>query len=94
MLTSSLRCVGMERIRPGPMARSMTSLWRSEPFTRETSRAHVLVKSQGNFEKLLIIRIDRELNFQAKLFDKSESKGRETYERSPVRLSPHLKFTR
>lgn len=41
----------------------------------ETSRNHVLVKSQGNFEKLLIVRIDREFNFKGKLFDRSELRG-------------------
>jgi hypothetical protein len=35
----------------------------------------VLVKSQGNFEQLLIIRIDRNFKFQGKLFDRSELKG-------------------
>jgi hypothetical protein len=35
----------------------------------------VLVKSQGNFEQLLIVRIDRDFQFQGKLFDRSELKG-------------------
>ena len=35
----------------------------------------VLVKSQGNFEQLLIVRIDKDFQFQAKLFDRSELKG-------------------
>lgn len=35
----------------------------------------VLVKSQGNFEQLLIIRIDRNFQFQGKLLDRSELKG-------------------
>jgi hypothetical protein len=41
----------------------------------ETSRSHVLVKNQGNFQNLLIIRIDREFDFNAKLFDRSELRG-------------------
>lgn len=35
----------------------------------------VLVKNQGNFEQLLIVRIDRNFQFQSKLFDRSELKG-------------------
>ncbi|MGY1487973.1 hypothetical protein ACW4YW_01050 [Methylobacillus pratensis] len=35
----------------------------------------VLVKSQGNFEQLLIVRIDRDFQFQGKLFDRSELNG-------------------
>lgn len=35
----------------------------------------VLVKSQGNFEQLLIVRINQDFEFQAKLFDRSELKG-------------------
>jgi hypothetical protein len=33
---------------------------------------HVLVKSQGNFEQLLIVRIDRHFQFQGKLLDRKE----------------------
>jgi len=35
----------------------------------------VLVKRQGNFQQLLIIRIDRHFQFQGKLFDRRELKG-------------------
>lgn len=35
----------------------------------------VLVKRQGNFEQLLIVRIDRDFQFTGKLFDRSELKG-------------------
>lgn len=35
----------------------------------------VFVKSQGNFEQLLIVRIDRDFQFQGKLIDRSELKG-------------------
>lgn len=35
----------------------------------------VFVKSQGDFEQLLIVRIDRDFQFQGKLFDRSELKG-------------------
>jgi len=41
----------------------------------EKSGDHVLVKSQGNFEQLLIVRIDRHFQFQGKLFDRSELVG-------------------
>jgi hypothetical protein len=41
----------------------------------EKSSDRVLVKSQGNFEQLLIVRIDRDFHFQGKLFDRSELKG-------------------
>lgn len=35
----------------------------------------VIVKSKGNFEKLLIVRIDECFNFEGKLFDRTELKG-------------------
>jgi hypothetical protein len=35
----------------------------------------VLVKSQGNFEQLLIVRIDQDFQFQGKLVDRSQLKG-------------------
>lgn len=38
----------------------------------EKTNDHVLVKSQGNFEQLLIVRIDRDFQFQGKLFDRGE----------------------
>jgi hypothetical protein len=41
----------------------------------EKSSDHVLVKSQGNFEQLLIVRIDEDFQFQGKLFERSELKG-------------------
>lgn len=41
----------------------------------EKASDRVLVKSQGNFEQLLIVRIDRDFKFQGKLFDRSELKG-------------------
>lgn len=41
----------------------------------EKTSGHVLVKSQGDFEKLLIVRIDREFQFRGKLFDRSALKG-------------------
>ncbi|MGQ0502101.1 MAG: hypothetical protein ACT4P0_05750 [Panacagrimonas sp.] len=34
----------------------------------------VLVKSQGNFEQLLVVRIGRDFKFQARLFERSELK--------------------
>ncbi len=33
------------------------------------------VRSQGDFEKLMIVRIDRNFSFKAKLFDRSELKS-------------------
>ena len=41
----------------------------------EKASDRVLVKSRGNFEQLLIVRIDRDFQFQGKLFDRSELKG-------------------
>ena len=41
----------------------------------EKTSDHVRVKSQGNFEQLLIVRIDRDFQFQGKLFDRSELNG-------------------
>jgi hypothetical protein len=41
----------------------------------EKGSDRVLVKSQGNFEQLLIVRIDRDFQFQRKIFDRSELKG-------------------
>lgn len=40
----------------------------------EKASDQVLVKSQGNFEQLLIVRIDRGFQFQSKLLDRSELK--------------------
>ena len=40
----------------------------------EKTHDHVLVKSQGNFDQLLIVRIDRHFQFQGKLFDRGELK--------------------
>ncbi|HDS0923401.1 TPA: hypothetical protein QDZ10_001876 [Stenotrophomonas maltophilia] len=41
----------------------------------EKSTSRVLVKHANAFEKLLIVRIDSNFNFKAKLFDRSELKG-------------------
>lgn len=41
----------------------------------EKTSDHVLVKSKGDFERLLIVRIDRDFQFQGKLFERSELKG-------------------
>lgn len=41
----------------------------------EKNSDQVLVKSQGDFEKLLIVRIDHHFHFRAKLFDRSELLG-------------------
>ena len=41
----------------------------------EKSNDRVAVKSQGNFEQLLIVHIDREFQFQAKLIDRCELAG-------------------
>lgn len=43
----------------------------------EKTNDHVLVKSQGRFEQLLIVRIDRDFQFQGKLIDRSDLKGGE-----------------
>jgi hypothetical protein len=41
----------------------------------EKLRDCVVVKSQGDFTQLLIVRIDRNLRFSGKLFDRSELRG-------------------
>jgi hypothetical protein len=41
----------------------------------EKSNDRVIVKSQGDFEQLLIVRIDQDFQFQGKLFDRSELNG-------------------
>ena len=41
----------------------------------EKANDRVLVKSQGDFEQLLIVRIDRDFQFQGKIFDRSDLKG-------------------
>ncbi|MNR67292.1 hypothetical protein D3C85_1912060 [compost metagenome] len=41
----------------------------------EKTSDHVLVKRQGDFEKLLIVRIDQDFQFQSKLLDRSELTG-------------------
>lgn len=41
----------------------------------EKTSDRVLVKSQGDFEQLLIVRIDENFQFRAKLFDRSELRG-------------------
>jgi hypothetical protein len=41
----------------------------------EKANDRVLVKRQGNFEQLLVVRIDQEFQFQGKLFDRDELKG-------------------
>ncbi|TVT53432.1 MAG: hypothetical protein FHK80_19000 [Azoarcus sp. PHD] len=41
----------------------------------EKTSDRVLVKSQGNFEQLLIVRIDQEFQFEGKLIDRSKLKG-------------------
>jgi hypothetical protein len=41
----------------------------------EKTGDRVLVKKQGNFEQLLIVRVDRDFQFKGKLLDRSELKG-------------------
>ena len=41
----------------------------------EKASDHVLVKTQGDFEQLLIVRVDRDFEFKSRLFDRSELKG-------------------
>ena len=41
----------------------------------EKTSDRVLVKTQGDFEQLLIVRIDREFQFQGKLIERRELKG-------------------
>ena len=41
----------------------------------EKNSSSVLVKTQGNFEKVLVIRIDEDFQCEGKLFDRTELKG-------------------
>jgi hypothetical protein len=41
----------------------------------EKTNSRVRVKSQGDFEQLLIVRVDRNFEFQSKLFDRDQLKG-------------------
>ncbi len=41
----------------------------------EKTNDRVTVKSQGNFEQLLIVRIDKDFQFSSKLFNRSELKS-------------------
>jgi hypothetical protein len=41
----------------------------------EKANDHVIVKSQGDFEQLLIVRIDEDFQFTGKLFNRSALKG-------------------
>lgn len=43
----------------------------------EKTNDHVVVKSQGNFKQLLIVRIDRDFHFQGKLIERSDLRGGE-----------------
>jgi len=46
-------------------------MWRSYCLSYSPQSA----SSQGNFEQLLIVRIDRNFQFQGKLFERSELRG-------------------
>ncbi|MBE2244191.1 MAG: hypothetical protein IAE86_15655, partial [Burkholderiaceae bacterium] len=41
----------------------------------EKASDQAIVKSQGDFEKLLVVRIDENFEFTGKLFDRDELKG-------------------
>jgi hypothetical protein len=41
----------------------------------EKTSDRVFVKSQGNFEQLLIVGVDQDFQFKGKLIDRSELKG-------------------
>lgn len=53
----------------GTIAGKLVEVKTSSP---EKASDYVLVKSQGDFEQLLIVRINRKFQFQAKLFERSE----------------------
>ena len=56
----------------GTIARKLVEVKTISP---EKGSDRVLVKNQGDFEQLLIVRIDRDIQFHGKLFDRSELKG-------------------
>lgn len=59
----------------GSDGRIVETLVEVKTISPEKASDRVLVKSQGNFEQLLIVRIDREFQFKGKLFDRTELKG-------------------
>lgn len=56
----------------GTIARRLVEVKTISP---EKTNDHVLVKSQGDFEQLLIVRINDDFQFSGKLFNRSELKG-------------------
>ena len=65
----------MGRMRPGSDGTISGRLTEVKTISPEKSGDQVIVKSQGNFEQLLIVRIDRDFQFQGKVIDRSELKG-------------------
>lgn len=64
-----------ETHRPGSDGTIAGKLVEIKTISPEKASDRVLVKRQGNFEQLLIVRIDQDFQFQGKLFDRSELKG-------------------
>jgi len=62
-------------MRPVLTAQFLGSSLRVKTISPEKTSDRVLVKSQGNFEQLLIVRIDRDFQFTGKLIDRSELRG-------------------
>lgn len=62
--------------RPGSDGTIAGKLVEVKTISPEKTSDRVLVKSQGDFEQLLIVRIDRDFQFQGKLFERSELSGR------------------
>jgi hypothetical protein len=64
-----------ETHRAGSDGRIAGKLVEVKTISPEKAGDRVLVKSQGNFEQLLIVRIDRDFQFRGKLFDRGELRG-------------------
>ena len=64
-----------ETHRAGSDGRIAGKLVEVKTISPEKAGDRVLVKSQGNFEQLLIVRIDRDFQFRRKLFDRGELRG-------------------
>jgi hypothetical protein len=60
---------------PGSNGTIIGQLVEVRTISPEKSGDQVLVKSQGNFQRLLIVRIDRDFQFRGRPFDRSEVTG-------------------
>lgn len=68
-------CLGLSNTCPQECATRGTisgKLVEVKPISPEKASNQVIVKGQGNFEQLLIVRIDKNFEFAGKLIDRDE----------------------